>query len=292
MEAAFAEMPLALFSTLAPMGAGAFVILAAAFLTAKLDAEALGRIDRFTAIPVAFVIVGFIAAFFHLASPANAFGVFAGLGSSPLSNEVAAGVVFCVVMVVYWVWALTGKMPEGVRKGLAVVLAVLALVFALFTGMAYMIDTIASWNTLAGPVQILGYALVGGAALGVLVLALAGCADELKAGSLKTAVLAVLVVGLVCGIGGLAAQAMAANGLENALYSGADMVSSALMVIVAGVVCLVASGVCDVFAVRGGGASAVVGMGVGAAVLAVAGILLMRLAFYAMQVSVGLSMLL
>ncbi len=47
MEITFAEMPLALFSTLAPMGAGAFVILAIAFLTAKLDGDALKKIDRF-----------------------------------------------------------------------------------------------------------------------------------------------------------------------------------------------------------------------------------------------------
>ena len=31
MEAAFAELPLALFTTLAPMGAGAFIALALAF---------------------------------------------------------------------------------------------------------------------------------------------------------------------------------------------------------------------------------------------------------------------
>ena len=33
MEAAFAELPLALFTTLAPMGAGAFIALALAFFT-------------------------------------------------------------------------------------------------------------------------------------------------------------------------------------------------------------------------------------------------------------------
>ncbi len=291
MEAAFAEMPLALFSTLAPMGAGAFLILAIAFTVAKPDAEALRRIDRFTAIPVALVLVGFIAAFFHLASPLNAFGVFAGIGRSPLSNELVVGCIFAVVMLVYWIWAVSGKMPEGARKGLVWVTAVVALVFALFTGMAYMIDTIPSWDTFAGPVQMLGFALLGGAAVGVLVLALGGCADALKAGTLKTAVLAVLAAGLVLGIGGFAVQAAAASGMSNALFSGADLVASATMTIVCGIICLVGTGVCDTLAVRGAGASALVGASAGAAVLAVVGILLLRLAFYTMQISVGLSIM-
>lgn len=291
MEMAFAEMPLALFSTLAPMGAGAFVILAIAFLATKFDGDTLKKIDRFTTIPVVFVIVGFIAAFFHLANPMNAFGVFANVGTSPLSNEIVAGVVFTVLMLVYWIWALTGKMSDGARKGLVAVVAVLGIIFAFFTGMAYMINTIPSWNTAAGPVQMAGFALVGGAALGVLVLALAGCTDALKTGSLKTGTLAVLIVGLILGLGAFAIQASTASALENALFSGADLVAGAMMIIVCGVICLVGTGVCDVFAVRGAGAGAMVGISIGAAVLAIVGILLLRLAFYAMQISVGLTIM-
>lgn len=291
MEAAFAEMPLALFSTLAPMGAGAFVVLAVAFFAGKFDDDALRRIDRFTAIPVGLVIVGFIAAFFHLANPLNAFAVFGGLGSSPLSNEVVMGVVFTVVMLAYWLWAFLGKMPEGARKGLVAVVAVLGVVFAFFTGMAYMIDTIPSWNTLAGPVQMVGFALLGGAAVAVLVLTLAGSGAALKGGTLRTGVLAVLGAGLVLGLGGFAVQAVGASGMENGLYSGADLVAGAVVAIVCGVVCLVGTGVCDTYAIRGAGGSAALRVSAGAVALAVVGILLMRLAFYAMQMSVGLSVL-
>lgn len=291
MEAAFAEMPLALFSTFAPMGAGAFIVLAMAFSTVSLDEDTRKRIDKMTAIPVALVIVGFIAAFFHLASPLNAFGVFAGLGASPLSNELVAGCVFAIVMLVYWIWALSGKMSNGVRKGLAWATAVLGIVFAWFTGMAYMIDTIPSWNTIAGPIQMVGFALVGGAAVAIVVLALAKCADVLKASTVRTTVLVVLVAGIVAGIGGLAAQAAATGGMGNALVSGADLVGSAMMVIVCGAICLVGTGVCDAFAVRGANASALVGVSCGAAVLAIVGILMLRLAFYAMQLSVGLSIM-
>ncbi len=291
MEAAFAEMPLALFSTLAPVGAGAFLMLAIAFTVAKPDADALRRIDRFTAIPVALVAIGFIAAFFHLASPMNAFSVFEGIGRSPLSNELVAGCTFAAVMLIYWIWAVSGKMADGVRKGLAWVVAAVGLVFALFTGVAYMIDTIPSWNTIAGPVQMIGFALLGGAAVGVLVLALSGCADQLRSGSLRTAVLAVVAAGLVLGIGGFAVQATAASGMSNPLVSGADLVASAMMVVACGIICLVGTGVCDTFAVRGAKAGALVGVSTGAVVMALVGILLMRLAFYTLQISVGLSIM-
>ncbi len=291
MASALAELPLALFSTLAPMGAGAFLILAILFNTVKLDGDALKRVDKMTAIPVALVIVGFIAAFFHLANPLNAFGVFAGLGSSPLSNELAAGCLFAAVMLIYWIWAMTGKMSAGARKGFIWAVAVLGLVFAWFTGMAYMIDTIPSWNTLAGPVQMVGFSLVGGAAVSVLVLTLAKCADDLRTGTLKTALIVVLAAGVVLGLGGLAVQAAATSSMANGLVDGASLVSGALMVIVCGAICLVGTGVCDVFAVRGAQAGALVGMSWGAALLALVGILLLRLAFYAMQLSVGLSIM-
>ena len=73
MEAAFAELPLALFTTLAPMGAGAFIALALAFFTTTFTDDQVKKIDRMTLIPFVVVLVGFAASFFHLAcSPASA----------------------------------------------------------------------------------------------------------------------------------------------------------------------------------------------------------------------------
>ena len=74
MAAAFHELPLALFTTLASIGAGAFITLTVAFFTTKFDDEVLARIDKLALVPAIFVIVGFIAAFFHLANPMAAFG--------------------------------------------------------------------------------------------------------------------------------------------------------------------------------------------------------------------------
>ena len=280
-----AELPLALFTTLAPIGAGAFIALAVAFFTTKFSDEQLKKIDRMTTIPVVVLVAGFICAFFHLASPMHAFGVFAGLGASPLSNELLAGVVFAVLAIVYWIVALAGKLGEGARKGFAAVVAVMAVVFACFTGAAYMMETIASWNTPMVPVAVLGFSLLGGVSLGVLVLALSGALEDAAKGGFKMAAPVVLVVGLVLGIAGLLVQVMSVSGMGNALVDGADLVAAASAPMWIGVVCMVVAAAAAFMALRNTKSTA---LAAAAPVLAVVGVFAARLAFYAVQLSVGL----
>lgn len=280
-----AELPLALFTTLAPIGAGAFIALAVAFFTTKFSDEQLKKIDRMTTIPVVVLVAGFICAFFHLASPMHAFGVFAGLGASPLSNELLAGVVFAVLAIVYWIVALAGKLGEGARKGFAAVVAVMAVVFACFAGAAYMMETIASWNTPMVPVAVLGFSLLGGICLGVLVLALSGALEDAAKGGFKMAALAVLIVGLVLGVAGLLVQVMSVSGMGNALVDGADLVAAASAPMWIGVVCMVVAAAAAFMALRNTKSTA---LAAAAPVLAVVGVFAARLAFYAVQLSVGL----
>lgn len=280
-----AELPLALFTTLAPIGAGAFIALAVAFFTTKFSDEQLKKIDRMTTIPVVVLVAGFICAFFHLASPMHAFGVFAGLGASPLSNELLAGVVFAVLAIVYWIVALAGKLGEGARKGFSAVVAVMAVVFACFTGAAYMMETIVSWNTPMVPVAVLGFSLLGGVSLGVLVLALSGALEDAAKGGFKMAALAVLIIGLVLGVAGLMVQVMSVSGMGNALVDGADLVAAASAPMWIGVVCMVVAAVAAFMALRNSKSTA---LAAAAPVLAIVGVFAARLAFYAVQLSVGL----
>lgn len=280
-----AELPLALFTTLAPIGAGAFIALAVAFFTTKFSDEQLKKIDRMTTIPVVVLVAGFICAFFHLASPMHAFGVFAALGASPLSNELLAGVVFAVLAIVYWIVALAGKLGEGARKGFSAVVAVMAVVFACFTGAAYMMETIASWNTPMVPVAVLGFSLLGGVSLGVLVLALSGALEDAAKGGFKMAALVVLVIGLVLGVAGLLVQVMSVSGMGNALVDGADLVAAASAPMWIGVVCMVVAAAAAFMALRNSKSTA---LAAAAPVLAIVGVFAARLAFYAVQLSVGL----
>ena len=279
-----AELPLALFTTLAPIGAGAFIALAVAFFTTKFSDEQLKKIDRMTTIPVVVLIVGFICAFFHLASPMNAPSVFLGAGS-PMSNEIIAGCVFAIVAIAYVVVANMGKLCGSARKGFAVVVAVLAVIFAIFTGLAYVMSTIATWDTPLVPVQMLGFALVGGAATAVLVLATAGAWADACKGSFKSAVIGLAVVGAVLAIVGLAGQLAMASGMENALVSGSELVSGALLPAVIGLALIAVAAALVFVSVK---KEAATGLAAVAVIAALLGIFLARMAFYAIQMSVGI----
>lgn len=286
MEAAFAELPLALFTTLAPIGAGAFAALAIAFFVAPFTGEQLKKIDRMTLIPLAVVIVGFIASFFHLASPLHAPFVFAHAGSSPLSNEILVGSIFVVLAIVYTAMAFAGKLSGGVRKGFSVVVAVAALVFACFTGLAYVMETIASWSSPLVPVQLLGFALVGGMALGTLVLGLAEALPAALKSPFKQIGAVVSVAGAALAAIGLCGQAALVGGLANPITAGADLVSAALPWIVVSVICLVLSCAANVAALWGRN---VVVLAAAASGVSIVGVFVARLVFYALQLSVGLA---
>lgn len=285
MEAAFAELPLALFTTLAPVGAGAFVALALAFTTTAFGDEQVKRIDRMTIIPLVVVLIGFAASFAHLASPMHAPGVFAGVGPSPLSNEILVGSVFVILALVYTIVALAGKLSPAVRKGFIVVVAVVAVVFAWFTGMAYLMDTISSWNTPFVPIQLLGFSLAGGMPLGILVLGLAGSLDDALKGAFRKACAVVAVVGALLAVIGLCAQIAMVSTLVNPLVVGADLVAGVTVWVALAVICLVVATVATAVALAGKNPVALATV---ASIVAVVGILVARLVFYVVQMSVGL----
>ncbi|MEG1830506.1 MAG: DmsC/YnfH family molybdoenzyme membrane anchor subunit [Raoultibacter sp.] len=280
-----AEMPLAIFTTLAPIGAGAFIALAVAFFTTKFSDEQLKKIDTMTLIPLLIVLVGFVASFIHLTSPLNAINVFSGIGHSPLSNEIVVGSVFVIVAIVYWALAFTGKLAGGARKIFAALVAVLAIVFALFVGMAYVIPTIASWNTPLVPVQILGFALLGGMCLGTLVLGLACALNDARQTAFKTVTLILVLAGAVLAIAGLFMQLSMVGALETALCSGAALTAPMMPYAIGFAVCALLAAALEVFALIKQGSPAICAL---ALVLAIAGVFLARLVFYGIQISVGL----
>lgn len=285
METALNELPLAIFTTLAPMGAGAFAVLAAAFCTMKLDDVKIKAIDRFSLIPLGLIAVGFIASFFHLASPLKAYGVLSGIGHSPLSNEIAVGMVFFVAAIVYVALGLAGKLSASARKPFALVVAVLALVFSLFTGLAYMMPTIPSWDSPLVPLEMIGSALLGGALLALVVLALAKAFDDVDGHVMKS-------VAFLAGVIGFVAVAVALVGhfdMLGELWSPAVVGASLAEVVVpflwAAAVCGVIGVAC--LGVASFGKSVLVPAGIGA-VASLVGIFLVRFAFYAVWMSIGL----
>ena len=270
MATAFHELPLALFTTLASIGAGAFISLAAAFFTAKFSDGQLARIDKLTLVPAIVVVVGFIAAFFHLANPMAAFGVFGGLGRSPMSNELAVAMLFAVAMATYVIMGFAGKLG-GARKGLVCATAVLAVLFAVFMGLAYGMATIPTWSTPWPVAQMIGYALLGGAAVD---------------GTFKSALIAFAVIGAVLAVAGLALMYSGAGSVSNAFVAGTDLAAGASGAFYVAVACLILACAAVIAAALGKGGNAASAIAV---ILAFAGILAGRFVFYALQISVGIS---
>lgn len=285
MEHALAELPLAIFTTLAPMGAGAFIVLMLAFFTTKFSDEQVKKIDKMTLIPLILVAVGLGASVLHLTSPLHAIYVFSGLGQSPLTNEIAVAGVFFVLAAIYTVLALLGKLSDGLRKILLALTSVAALVFAVFVGLAYMMGTIASWNTPYTILEIVGYCLLGGSVLGSFVLMLSGALDDARKTPFKIAALIMVVAGALIAIGAMTAHVLMINGMTTAMVSGAHLVEEALVVVIVFYAGALAALVCEALLLFKSSNNVLALL---ALILAVVAIFAGRMVFYATQISVGL----
>lgn len=172
MDAVIKELPLALFTTLASVGIGAFVAMfCAIYVNKSMEASGLKRLDKLTAVPLGFCVVALICAFFHLASPMNAFNIVNTIGSSPMTNEIVAFCVFLLLAIVYWIVALVGGLskhtPRVVFSG---IVALAGLIACIMMGLAYALPAIPIWNRPWGTVQVLGAMLLGGTLLGGTIL--------------------------------------------------------------------------------------------------------------------------
>ncbi len=317
MEAAFAELPLAVFTTLAPIGAAGFIAFALASFSAEYADGQAQCVDKMSLAPFAVALVGFAASMLHLANPLAAMGAIAGIGRSPLTNEIIVGGVFMVAAAVYVALAFTGKLA-GVRKPLSAVIAVLAVVFCAFVGFAYMIPTVSSWNSVMLPVEIVGYALVGGCAFGALAMVgggvgaedaagadgcvaagvepkagtdaetAAGAAAKADAEAVGKALRIAAVAGAVLAIVAEAAQLAALGNTATAVASGSALVAAVAPFAVIGLV-LVSVAAAEL--VRGFAKGMTRAIAVRALVEVAVGAFLIRLSFYAMYMSVGVTLL-
>lgn len=282
MGTGFEHAALAVFTTLAPMGAGAFIALAYAFIFGAPDDAAAKRLDRWTALPLVVLAAGFLGAFLHLASPLHAFGVFTGVGSSPLSNEILVGVAFAALAVAYWALALAGKLPLLLRKTLLVVLAVLAVAFAAFCGLAYMMYTIPTWNTPLSIVQMVGYMLAGSTVLGFCTM---GFAQVKLAKSAGTVALALTLVGVAVGTVGFGVQIAGLDAIRNIWSSAAELVPAAWVLLGVFALCGLVAAALTYRAAKRKFAPALM---VAACVIIAVGIFVARIGFYGLYMGIAL----
>lgn len=284
MEAVFAELPLALFSTLAPIAAGTFLALSISLIVAPMGNLRVRTIGKLSLVPYAIALAGFAASLFHLATPTNAPFVLANTGSSPLSNEIAVGVIFLVAATTFVAFGLADRLDGRVRTPLAVVTVVISAGFTWFTGMAYVMSTIESWNTLLVPVQIMGFSLLAGILLGMLLLSAIGPVEGVVRGAYRNLALAGIALGSLVGGAAFLLQVSAVSGMSTPVVEGADVLAEAMGPFAGALMLIAFAGVVGCVGVLRASRKLLAI----ALLLAVPGIFIARLVFYATRISFGL----
>lgn len=159
------EVTLVLFTTLAPSGAIAFILMSLPFIFKgqALDPDMQKGIDKYLSVPVLVAMIGLVASATHLGSPANALYVLSGFGRSPLSNEVVCGVVFLGTGGIYWLTSFASR-PKNIKRR-RVSLFFISLFGLCFIGaisLAYNADTIITWSNPLVIAALWLNALIGG----------------------------------------------------------------------------------------------------------------------------------
>ena len=165
---AFGEITLVLFTTLAPSGAVAYLIMGLPVLVGRAQDEVARRLNRWSCLPLVVTMVGLIASATHLGNPSNALYVFTGVGRSPLSTEVFAAVIFLALAGVFWLYSFAERPHVGLQRGLLAAIDVAIVAFVVAVAFAYNVDTILTWSLPLVPVSLLLNALLGGPLLALV----------------------------------------------------------------------------------------------------------------------------
>lgn len=284
-DTALGEITLVLFTTLAPSGVVAFILMGLPVLAPRTDDAARGRLNLFLGIPLVISMVGLVASATHLGNPANALYVFFGVGRSPLSTEVFFAVVFLALAGLYWLYQFAEHpRPRLQRVWLALAMAA-GIVFVGAVAFAYAAETIVSWNTAYVPLNLVLNALVGGPVLAVASLYAAGFAPV--RGPFGRVLVVLATVALVANVVSFALQGAELGAIENSFTTAAQLVP-AYGFMVAAFAVLAAAGIGLDAAVLARRAGRGIVRTAAAAALVLAGIFVMRFAFYMMHMTVGL----
>ncbi|MCI1898281.1 MAG: dimethyl sulfoxide reductase anchor subunit [Enterobacter sp.] len=169
MGSGWHEWPLVIFTVFGQCVAGALIVAGFAWLKEKDDGVKM-RIVRSMFFLWVVMGIGFMTSVLHLGSPLRAFNSLNRIGSSALSNEIAAGSIFFAVGGFWWLLSAIGKMPATLGKVWMILSMVLGIVFVWAMTRVYQIDTVPTWYTGYTTLAFFLTALLGGPLFAVLLL--------------------------------------------------------------------------------------------------------------------------
>lgn len=151
IESAFSEITLVFFTTLGPAGALSFCLLAALVLSRRLARTDEERLLRYLIVPVVVTLVAFVASATHLGSPSNALYVFMGVGRSPLSNEVVVSVGFFILAALCWMMSFSKWSGGAFHRVLLGVASIAGVTLIVAVSLAYRVRTVPTWDSVYAP---------------------------------------------------------------------------------------------------------------------------------------------
>ncbi len=169
------EWALILFTILAQMSVGSFVVLGIMHFFVQRNAgaqEADRMTDRALMAIGPVLVLGLTASIFHLGSPLNAPRAVSNLATSWLSREIMFGVLFAALGFLFAIlqWRKIGSITHRTVLGWVTALVGLALVFSM--ARVYMLETQPAWNTISTPVLFFVTTfLLGSLAIGTALVA-------------------------------------------------------------------------------------------------------------------------
>lgn len=198
MRSVASEWPLVLFTVLAPLCAGIWMV--AGFL-ALIDAFP-GAVNLTTGYAGAFLCVLLLAALacstLHLGKPLKALRAFMRLGNSSVSNEVFVGALFALCSCAYVLVAQSLIEAGSLWKIPLAFVAGFAGLFVLFQCLAYRMRTVSTWNSPSFSAEFAVFALLGGVVVeGALLCFAPAVTVEVKRGLVVAEVACALALLLV-----------------------------------------------------------------------------------------------
>jgi anaerobic dimethyl sulfoxide reductase subunit C (anchor subunit) len=307
---AMRELSLVVFTTLAPSGAVAFLLMSLPLLAGRgrvtrREGDAgrqSRRLEKALYVPILLTLVGLVASASHLGTPSNALYVLSRIGTSPLSNEVLAVIVFLGFACVYWLYSFALRPARSLQVALLLLADVMTVVFVVSVGLAYSVKTIVTWSNAFVPASLALTAVVGGPLVALATMQACGC--WACAGTYRRALLTLSFVALVGSVVVMAAQGLNPPAYRNYLTDVRTLVPHYWLMLAA--YALLCSGgiIAALLSTHGTKAEGDVGgtkdegatlapvrgrvvCAVGAA-LALGGIFIMRFAFYMSHMTAGL----
>lgn len=261
------------------------MVIASLVLAGAAGEAAIRRIGRSAGIPLAASLVGLVASATHLGNPGNALYVFMGVGHSPLSNEVFCAIAFLGVASVCWLYSFS-EHPGALRRRLGALLTIVSgAVFITAIALAYHVNTIPSWDTPLVPILLWANAVVGGPLLALLSLRIARL--EFACGVFGRGLVAISSVALVVNMALCIVQAAGLSSIENSYATAAALVPEygamvAAFAVLAGAGCALCA---YPLAIRH---NLSIAHCAAACAFVLAGVFVLRFAFYMTHMTVGL----